>query len=174
MSYAKASGQPDTGGGRWLAAMAIATGMAMAGSVGLAGCASPPAVDGLIETAEQVMAAERAAIEADAERAQLALAAQRESLEAAFDADLQQRESLDHDWVMTGVRAYVEAREGIVRHEAELEAAYATRQRNLRLAGDALQRARLLLATQDGLFDRVPDVRAYLHAEHERYQQEVE
>lgn len=131
--------------------------------VGLVGCASPAGVEGLLRTAEGVLAEERQAIEVDAERASQSMEERRAGLEAAFEADVEQREELDEAWVLRGVRAYVDAREALVRHEAELEATYAQRRRNLRLAAEAVERARELLAQQDGLLERVPDVRAYLH-----------
>lgn len=136
------------------------------------GCASPPGVEGLLLTVEQVIEDERNLIATDAERVTRALAQQRDSLEAAWEADLEQRETLDHDWLKRGVRVYVDARETLVRHEAELTADYETRRRNLQMADEALHRARLLLARQDGMFERVPDVRRWLRDEQERYQQE--
>ena len=138
------------------------------------GCASPPAVDGLLAQVGEVMAAEREAIAVDASRSADAVDAQRESLAAGFEADIEQQDEIEREWVVRGVRVYAEAREALARHEAELEAEYEARQHNLALAEEALERARVLLGQQDRLFERVPDVRAYLGREHERYQSETE
>lgn len=147
--------------------------LVLTATMAVCGCASPPGVEGLLRTAEQVLADERALVETDAERTRQATTQHRASLEAAWEADLEQRESLDVDWLKRGVRVYVDARETLVRHEAELAADYQARRRNLELAGEALERARLLLAQQDGLFERVPDVRRWLRNERERHQQET-
>ncbi|MEX2672518.1 MAG: hypothetical protein WD294_10450 [Phycisphaeraceae bacterium] len=173
MSYVKTSGQRECNsvrrwGGGVLGAIAL-TAVVLA-----TGCASPPSVEGLLLVAEQTLAEERQWLESDKERAAVSMAQQREGLEAAFEADLQQRETVDEEWLMRGVRVYVDARESLVRHEVQLQQEYQTRQQNLTLAGEAVQRARTMLAQQDAVFERVPDARRWLHEEHERYQQEAE
>lgn len=119
------------------------------------GCASPPAVMPLMQSARQAMQEERRLLEEDAERHRAHFEQQREAIADGFEADLERRESLDPAWVMQGVRAYTMAREQLLRQELELRRQVEQRRRNLNHASAALDRAAGLLRQRDRLLGEV-------------------
>ena len=135
-------------------AIALLSGTLLPGVLLSGGCASPPSVAPLLRVSQQAMLAEVEHLNVDATRDAEQMKQSRASLDAAFDADLQQREQaggLDAQWVRDAMEVYVPTREALVRHEASLTAERRTRQDNLRTAAEAQQRALELLEQQDKL-----------------------
>lgn len=116
-----------------------------------AGCTSPPSVAPLLRLAHEAIREEARLVEADAERDRLATEATMRSLDAGYDADLRERESLSAEWVAEATRAYVLAREAVLRHEAEQAQTRARRADNLAAAAEATERAAALLERRDAL-----------------------
>jgi hypothetical protein len=121
------------------------------GAVMLGGCGTPPAVLPLMRSAQKTLKQERDLLGADQARRAERFEQQRESLRSGYEADLAARDEIDAEWVREGTRAYVTAREALLRQEMELERQTETRRRNLKLAGEALDRAAELIHRQDRL-----------------------
>ena len=128
----------------------------------LSGCASPPSVVPLLRVAQSAMESEKSLLAADLARQRAWLDAQRASLDAAFDADLRQRQELDPAWVREGTRVYAAAREQLARHRFRLEQETHLRSDNLDDASLALDHAAGLIEQQDQLLDLVPELRRVL------------
>ena len=116
-----------------------------AAALAAAGCAAPPSVTPLLRITQSVLSEEAELLAADAERVSERHERQRAELAAAFARDLREREPLDEAWVGEAVRVYVAAREAVRERAAEAEEAYANRIDNLRAAGEAQERAIVLL-----------------------------
>jgi len=129
----------------------------------LVGCQTPPAATMLIHVAEQTIADEQSHLESDAGRQAQWYDQQRATLAAGFEADLQQRDVIDTQWVMQGVRVYTTAREAIVEQQMQDRQQLQTRRENLRLAGQALSRARALLQQRDQLLWSAPQLRQWIN-----------
>ena len=117
----------------------------------LAGCTSPPSAVPLLRFAERAMRAEAGRLRLDIDRDVEHLRQTRMALESAFEADLNDQDDLEANWVRDATRVYVAAREALVRHEQELEQERRLRAGNLLTAADAQQRAVSLLERQDQL-----------------------
>jgi uncharacterized protein YukE len=114
----------------------------------VAGCAAPPSVTPLLRVTHAVLEDEAQRLAADAERVAQRHERQRADLAAAFERDLRERRDLDEAWVGEAVRVYVAAREAVTAQAADTREAYADRIDNLRAAGEAQERAVILLEHQ--------------------------
>ena len=121
----------------------------------LTGCTSPPSVVPLLNVAAEVIEAEAARLDADAQRDRQRVESQRQALADGFAADLRARDTLDTAWVASAAEVYALSREMLVRHEHALDEERRRRQENLDLALDAHRRAIELLQQQDQLVDRI-------------------
>lgn len=149
-------------------AMGLAMMMLMAAAVGgLTGCASPPAVSPLMRVVTQALQQEQAMLQTDQQRTTAGMDQQRAMLKAAFDADMNERQTLDKAWVNDHAAVYVAAREALLRHELELERQNEQRRENLTDAMAAQQRAVQLIEQQDALMANVPDARRWLQQQEE-------
>ena len=121
------------------------------------GCASPPSVAPLLRVTERALLDESARLMSDAERdtvyAQQALL----TLEEAYHQDLEQTQTLTHDWVREATSVYATARETLVRHRQALAQERLARADNLRSAASATRRAITLIEQQDNLLHGVVD-----------------
>lgn len=115
------------------------------------GCSTPPSVPLLVNVAGKVIQQEQQHLSDDSQRLSQWYTQQRSALEAGFNADLAARDQLDADWVAQGARVYVTAREMLLEHELETKRQIELRQENLRLAGESLDRAAIVLQQQDQL-----------------------
>lgn len=142
--------------------------MMMAAAVGgLTGCASPPAASPLMRVVTQALQQEQAMLQTDQQRTTAWMDQQRAMLKAAFDADMNERQTLDKAWVNDHAAVYVAAREALLRHELELERQNEQRRENLTDAMAAQQRAMRLIEQQDALMANVPDARRWLQQQEE-------
>jgi len=114
----------------------------------LSGCGAPPSIGPLLDLSGAVLDREAGRLDADAEAAHDRLELQASMLASAFDRDLNERATLNADWVSEAVSAYVAAREALVRQAAEVESSYAARVDDLRAAREAQRRAVSLLERQ--------------------------
>lgn len=129
----------------------------------LTACA-PPSVQPLMLSVERALAEESTQVAADGERIEALYEMQRGALASGFDSDLSSRPELDAEWVRRAMTAYLAAREGLLRAELADADRLATRQRNLALAREAQRRARILLESHDQLYDRLPELRAFVES----------
>ena len=156
MRFGTGTGQHESsnvrqGGSKQMRQKGIGSAVLIGVAVMLAGCGTPSAVMPLMRSAEQAIQRERELLKADRARQAKRFEQQRETLRTGYEADLQSRDAIDADWVMEGTRAYVTAREALLRQEMELNQQNETRRRNLSLAADALARAAGLIRQQDQL-----------------------
>lgn len=128
----------------------------------LGGCASPPSLTPLLQAVDRALDDEHQQVTQDAERQSAWLQQQQQALRAAFEADLNEQQSLQRDWVAEHVRVYVTARETLTEHHHRLRQTYRMRLENLQAASLAQQRAIALIQRQDQLFERLPDLRRWL------------
>jgi len=119
------------------------------------GCSTPPSVEPLLSVSQRVMLAEAQRVEADTQRDEQRVRQSLSALEAAFAADLEQRDGLDPAWLMSAVSGYTAARESLVEHRIQLQRERQTRARNLRQAAALTDRAVGMLQRRDALVDRV-------------------
>ena len=136
--------------------------------VGLTGCASPPSVSPLMQVVEQTLQQEQVMLQTDQQRATAWMDQQRATLAAAFDADMNEQQTLDKTWVHDQVAVYVAAREALLRHELELQRQHEQRRQNLADAMAAQQRAMQMIEQQDALLASVPDVRRWLQRQQQK------
>lgn len=129
--------------------------------VGLTGCGSPPSVLPLLTAAEEAARAEAARFEADVEREAQWIEQARAALERAYERDLAAQEELSRAWIVEATRAYVAAREELVRHEMQRREQLAQRRENLHAVAAATQQAAAVLQEQDELMTRVIGGRAW-------------
>ncbi|MFA7235877.1 MAG: hypothetical protein WC058_03345 [Phycisphaeraceae bacterium] len=142
-------------------AMGLAV-MMFGGIGGLTGCASPPAVSPLMRVVTQALQQEQAMLATDQQRTAAWMDQQRAMLKAAFDADMNEQQTLDKAWVNDHAAVYVAARETLLRHELELQRQNEQRRENMTDAMAAQQRAMQLIERQDALLAAVPDARRWL------------
>jgi 50S ribosomal subunit-associated GTPase HflX len=79
------------------------------------------------------------------------LSERQQALKAGFTADLKHREELTKQWVKSGVKGYVAAREALLRQHVQTQKRYEQRLANLDAAMRAQGRAISLLQRQDRL-----------------------
>ena len=126
-----------------------------------AGCGSPPSVLPLLEVSERAIRAEAKRLESDGQREAQWIEQTRASLKRAYERDMAAQSELTAEWVDEATRAYVAAREELVRHQMRRARQRATRRDNLRAASEAVDRARAMLQQQDELLTRVVGGRAW-------------
>ena len=139
---------------KWLVAATIVLGMAS--------CASPPAVGPLLAVVDRAIAGEQQRLKVDLQRHIARVSGDRDVLTRAFDADLQTQQELTADWVRDHAMVYAVAREALAEHATALEAEAVQRQKNLADARRAQRAAIGLIEQQDQLFAAVPDARRWL------------
>lgn len=127
------------------------------------GCSTPPSVPLLVNVAGKVIEREQQHLADDAQRMGQWYDQQRASLAAGFNDDLAARGDLDAEWVARGAGVYVTARELLLRHELESQRQIETRRENLRLAGEALGRATIVMQQQDQLLWSATRLRQWIN-----------
>jgi hypothetical protein len=138
--------------------------VALAVSLIVGGCTSPPSVTPLLRVTERALISESARLNDDAERDSQYARQTLRSLKDAYDRDLEQADGLTADWVRDATSVYVAAREALLRNE--IARAHERRQRsdNLQAAASATRRAIGLIEQQDKLLNAVAgeDIRRLL------------
>lgn len=135
---------------RWMGSV-----MLMCWGVLAVGCGAPPSVVPLLEVTQRAVRAEAEHLVADAERESHWLEQTRDALRRAYERDLDEQSDLNAAWVLDATRAYVTAREELVRHEMRRAQQRAQRRDNLLAAAEATQRAVAVLERQDALMTQV-------------------
>jgi len=120
-----------------------------------AGCGTPPSVQPLLAVSQRVLLEEAQRVDDDTRRDAQRVDQSLRALEAAFAADLHERDALDPPWVLSAVRGYAAAREALVEHRLALAHERQTRAQNLRQAAALTDRAVGLLQRRDTLVQRV-------------------
>lgn len=129
----------------------------------MSGCSTPPSAPRLVDIAGKVIQQERQHLDEDAERLSQWYGQQRAALEAGYNADLAERAEFDAQWIEQGTSVYVTARELLLRHELETRRQLETRRENLRLAGEALGRATIIMQQNDQLLWSAPRLRQWIN-----------
>jgi hypothetical protein len=127
------------------------------------GCSTPPSVPLLVNVAGKVIQQEQQHLADDSQRLSGWYDQQRAALTAGFNDDLAARGELDAEWVARGANVYVTAREMLLRHELESQQRIETRRENLRLAGEALGRATIVMQQQDQLLWSATRLRQWIN-----------
>jgi len=115
------------------------------------GCASPPSVAPLLRVSERALMREAGEQAIDAQRDAEHIRQAMRSLEQAYNQDLAQTQELTEQWVREATKAYVAAREALLRHEHALSQERRARVDNLQAAASATRRAIVLIEQQDKL-----------------------
>lgn len=126
------------------------------------GCGVPRSVDALIGQAGRVIDRERAHLEADQQRVDDRLAERRASLTDGFEADLDNRQSVERDWYRRHAEAYATAREAVLRQAMNRRVELDRRRDNLAEARRAQRRALVLIDAHRRLFQPLAERAARL------------
>lgn len=118
----------------------------------LAGCGVPRSVDALLHQAGRAIEQEQAHLEQDQQRVDARLAERRSSLSHGFEADLNDRETIERDWYRRHAEVYAVAREAVVRNAMNRRAELERRRDNLSEARRAQRRARALIEAHRRMF----------------------
>lgn len=115
------------------------------------GCTSPPSAVPLMQVTRKALKQEKAHLKRMKKQRRALLSERQQALKAGFTADLKHRDELTKQWVKSGVKGYVAAREALLRQHVQAQQRYEQRLANLDAAMRAQGRAISLLQRQDRL-----------------------